>query len=117
MSGQTYERHEGRRVERNRTPDPDQRQREEEFWGRYRAVLLAAGVNEGVSVWYQRHCERFIRYVRPKRLRQVDARDVNRFLERLWRGGDWESWQVRQAEDALRKPALGVRSPLDGVGS
>jgi len=63
------------------TSDPDQRQREEEFWGRYQAVIEAAGVKEGVRVWYRRHCERFIRYVCPKRLREAEARDVDRFLE------------------------------------
>jgi len=83
--------------------DAQQRRREHQFWERYQGVLREAGVKEGIRVWYQRHCERFIRYVRPKRLREAEARDVDRFLERLWRAGDWEPWQVQQAEDALRK--------------
>jgi integron integrase len=76
--------------------------REAQFWAWYGAVLREAGVQEGVTVWYQRHCERFIRFVRPKRLREVNPEEVTRFLAKLWRGGDWEPWQVRQAEAALR---------------
>jgi integron integrase len=53
-------------------------------------------------VWYRRHCERFIKWLRPRRLREAQPEDVGRFLERLWRGGGWEPWQVRQAEAALR---------------
>jgi len=82
--------------------DVNQRAREAQFWERYAAVVRGAGVKEGLTVWYQRHCERFIRFVGPKRLREAEAKDVTRFLERLWRGGDWEPWQVRQAEEALR---------------
>jgi len=82
--------------------DSKHKARAEQFWARYAAVLRGEGIKEGLTVWYQRHCERFIHFVRPKRLREVGPEEVARFLERLWRGGDWEAWQVRQAETALR---------------
>jgi hypothetical protein len=39
--------------------------RQEAFWERYRTVLLSAGVKEGVTVWYRRYAERFIRFLDP----------------------------------------------------
>ncbi|MGA1237207.1 MAG: integron integrase [Limisphaerales bacterium] len=55
-----------------------------------------------MEVWYQRHVERFIRGLRPRRLRQATPADVGEFLLAQHRRADTEDWQVRQADDALR---------------
>lgn len=76
--------------------------REAAFWERYRGVVLAAGVAEGVAVWYRRHVEGFIRFLKPRRLREATASDVGEYLLRMHRRPDTEVWQVRQADKALR---------------
>jgi hypothetical protein len=46
-----------------------ERSREEAFWERYRRVVRTARVEDGVAVWYRRHVEGFIRFLklmRPK---------------------------------------------------
>jgi len=81
---------------------PEQQAREEAFWQRYEALVRGNGVRPGLEVWYRRHCEAFIRSIRPQRLVEAGAAEVTRFLHRLWQGGRHEGWQVRQAESALR---------------
>jgi hypothetical protein len=53
-------------------------------------------------VWYRRHVERFIRFLKPRRLREATSADVVGFLLRVHRQPDTEAWQVRQAAQALR---------------
>jgi len=76
--------------------------REEAFWERYRGVVLGSGVEEGVAVWYRRHVERFIRFLKPRRLREAQLGDVAEFLMRIHRQPDTQSWHVQQADKALR---------------
>jgi len=76
--------------------------REDAFWERYRQVVLDAGVKEGVDVWYRRYVERFIRFLRPRRLREAQPSDIAEFLLRIHRQADSECWQWRQADKALR---------------
>ena len=76
--------------------------REEAFWERYRRVVLRAGVEEGLAVWYRRHVEGFIRFIKPRRLREAKVADVSQYLLRMHRREDTEVWQVRQADLALR---------------
>ena len=80
----------------------EQKAREEAFWQRYEGLVRGSGVRPGLEVWYRRHCEAFIRSIRPQRLGEAGAGEVTRFLHRLWQGGRHEGWQVRQAEAALR---------------
>jgi hypothetical protein len=104
-----------RRWQRAREVSPEQKVREEAFWGRYEALVRGRGVRPGLEVWYRRHCEAFIRSIRPQRLAEAGAAEVTRFLHRLWQGGRHEGWQVRQAminTHVLRQGGLGVRSPL-----
>jgi integron integrase len=75
---------------------------EEVFWERYRRLVLGAGVEEGVAVWYRRHVEGFIRFIKPRRLRQANVADVSQYLLKMHRREDTEAWQVRQADKALR---------------
>jgi integrase len=81
---------------------PEQKAREEAFWQRYEGLVRGSGVRPGLEVWYRRHCEAFIRSIRPQRLAEAGAAEVTRFLHRLWQSGRYEGWQVQQAEAALR---------------
>jgi hypothetical protein len=76
--------------------------REAAFWERYREVVLAAGVEESVAVWYRRHVEHFIAFLKPRRLREARPADVSDFLLRIHREPDTEAWHARQADKALR---------------
>jgi len=91
-----------RRWQRAREVSAEQKAREEAFWRRYEGLVRGSGVRPGLEVWYRRHCEAFIRSIRPQRLGEAGAGEVTRFLHRLWQGGRHEGWQVRQAEAALR---------------
>jgi hypothetical protein len=75
---------------------------EDRFWERYRLLVVKAGVEEGVAVWYRRHVEGFIRFLKPRRLREAGPGDVAEFLVRMRRRKDTSSWHVRQADKALR---------------
>jgi hypothetical protein len=75
---------------------------EDLFWERYRGLVVKAGVEEGVAVWYQRHVEAFIRFLKPRRLRKAGPCDVAEFLVRMRRRKDTSSWHARQADKALR---------------
>jgi integron integrase len=81
---------------------PAVRAREEAFWERYRARLLAGGVKEEFTVWYRRHVEGFVRFIQPHTLRQAQPADVSEFLFRLHRQPDTQAWHVQQADQALR---------------
>jgi hypothetical protein len=65
-------------------------------------VVVGAGISEGLAVWHRRHVERFIRILRPRRLREATSSDISEFLLRGHRAPDTEAWQVRQADQALR---------------
>ena len=75
---------------------------EDRFWERYRLLVVKAGVKDGVAVWYRRHVEAFIRFLKPRRLREAGPGDVAGFLVRMRRRRDTSSWHVRQADKALR---------------
>jgi len=51
----------------------------------------------------------------PKRLREADVREVGRLPERLWRGDDWEPWQVRQADEV--RVSLSHLATVGGVAA
>jgi hypothetical protein len=53
---------------------------ERTFWVRYWEVLRAKGVPPGREVWYERACVRFIRELKPRRLKEATAADVTQFL-------------------------------------
>jgi integron integrase len=72
---------------------------------------MAAGVSEGLTVWYRRHVERFIRFLQPRRLREATPAHVGEFLLRVHRQPDTEPWQVQQADKALRLLYQGIVKP------
>jgi hypothetical protein len=53
-------------------------------------------------VWHQRACARFIRELKPRRLKEATAADVTQFLGLVAQQPDSAGWKVRQADHALR---------------
>jgi hypothetical protein len=68
-------------------------------------VLGSASVQRG-SVreggWYERACVRFIRELKPRRLKQAQPEDVTQFLGLLAQQPESAAWKIRQADEALR---------------
>ncbi len=52
--------------------------KEQAFWDRYRSVVLESGVEPGLDDWYRRHVERFIKFLKPRRLREGQPAIGNR---------------------------------------
>ena len=75
---------------------------ERSFWERYWDLLGNQGVKVGQEVWYERWCLRFIRELKPRRLRQATAEDVGQFLGLQALQQDAAGWKVRQADHALQ---------------
>jgi hypothetical protein len=85
---------------------PRQRQAREteaqhSFWCRYWEVLRAHGVPAGREIWYERACARFIRELKPRRLKDAGPEDVTQYLALLAQQPDSAGWKIRQA-DSLR---------------
>ena len=72
------------------------------FWHRYAEALGREGVPEAKRVWYQRACERFIRHLSPRRLKDATAGEVSEYLCLLAAQPEAQAWQVRQADQVLR---------------
>lgn len=69
---------------RNHAPErqqmPGESPEEFAFWRRYWETLLSKGVPLGREVWYERACARFLRELKPRRLREAGPEDFTRFL-------------------------------------
>lgn len=76
--------------------------RVEIFWDRYLDLLNKRGVKPKVARWYVRRAEAFVKSLEGRKLRDLDATEVNRYLEELGRKGRIKDWQFRQAVDAIR---------------
>jgi integron integrase len=72
-----------------------------DFWASYRDVVVEAGIPERNTDWYVRWAEKFAKSIKNKPLRKRVASDVENFLFELSHQSNIESWQVRQAEDAI----------------
>jgi hypothetical protein len=75
---------------------------EHTFWCRYWEVLRSQGVAAGREIWYERECARFIRELKPRRLKDAGPEDVTEYLALLGQQPDSAGWKIRQADDALR---------------
>ena len=89
------------------TPPPRERgagepEAEHMFWCRYWQVLRAKGVQAGKEVWHERSCLRFIRELKPRRLKDATSADVTQFLGLLSQQPESAGWKIRQADLALR---------------
>jgi hypothetical protein len=83
-------------------PESRNAAREEAFWERYRQMVVDAGVEERLAVWYRRHVEQLIAFLKPRRLREATPADIGEFLLRVHRQPDTEVWQEQQADKARR---------------
>jgi integron integrase len=72
-----------------------------DFWDSYRDVAVEAGIPERNADWYVRWAEKFAKSIKNKPLRKRGASDIENFLFGLSNQSNIESWQVRQAEDAI----------------
>ena len=75
---------------------------ERKFWERYWEVLRTQGVQQGHEIWYERWILRFIRELKPRRLKETTGEDVTRFLGMQALQPEATGWGVRQADHALR---------------
>jgi site-specific recombinase XerD len=71
------------------------------FWDSYRNVVVEAGIPERNADCYVRWAEKFSKSIKNKTLRESRASDIDNFLSELSNQRGIESWQVRQAEDAI----------------
>jgi integron integrase len=76
--------------------------RVEIFWDQYLELLNKRGIKPMVSRWYVRRAEAFIKSLGGKKLRELTATEVDRYLENLGRKDRIEDWQFRQTVDAIR---------------
>jgi integron integrase len=86
----------------DRVSSRDEPPEESQFWGRYWEAVRRRGVKPGKEKWYELHCVRFIRWLKPRRLREAVAKDVTEWLRLMAGQSDTEVWKLRQADKALR---------------
>lgn len=72
------------------------------FWERYIAILDKKGIKRNVGRWYVRRAESFIKATAGHQLAELTGEDVTLYLENLGRKSRIESWQFRQAVDAIQ---------------
>ena len=75
---------------------------ESHFGERYWEAVRRRGVRPGKEKWYELHCVRFIRRLKPRRLREALGKDVTEWLRLMAGQPDTGVWKLRQAEKALR---------------
>ena len=85
-----------------RVPSRGEPPEEAQFWNRYWEAVRRRGVKPGKEKWYEMHCVRFIRWLKPRRLREAMAKDVTEWLRLAAGQADTEVWKLRQADKALR---------------
>jgi hypothetical protein len=85
-----------------RVPSKGEPPEESRFWERYWEAVRRRGVKPGKEKWYELQCVRFIRWLKPRRLREALAKDATEWLRLLAGQPDTEVWKLRQADKALR---------------
>lgn len=75
---------------------------ESRFWDRYIQLARQENVPEKVLRWYVRRIEQYIEAHRDRPLREHEASDVKKYLQRVGRAGDLQGWQFRQVVHALQ---------------
>lgn len=85
-----------------RVPSQGEPWEESCFWARYWEAVGRRGITPGKEHWYELHCVRFIRWLKPRRLREVLAKDVTEWLRLLAGQPSTEVWKSLQADKALR---------------
>jgi integron integrase len=79
-----------------------ERAEEGRFWDRYWQAARLQGVRSGQEKWLERWCTEFIRWLKPRRLREATARDLTDWLSLLTQQPENEPWKLRQADRALK---------------
>lgn len=90
----------------------DKESRENHFWNNYLAVLAECEIKSSLFTWYVRHCEAFIRENKEIRLKQHTKTTVSAYLTELINSGRNESWQKKQAIDAISLLFKSIHAPL-----
>jgi integron integrase len=78
----------------------------ERFWSNYLAQLDKAQVLQDRRRWYVLRAERFLEAIQPRRLAELGAQDVSKYLSDAGRDTSLAAWQFVQIVDAIR--ILGV---------
>jgi integron integrase len=83
------------------------------FWSNYLSELEKARVRQDRRRWYVVRAERFLEWIQPRRLAQLTADDVSKYLSEVGRDTSLEGWQFVQVVDAIR--ILGVTASAPWV--
>jgi hypothetical protein len=86
----------------NQEKNADQVEEREKFWEAYKACAEENRVAQDRSQYFVRWAKDFVDFMPEKRLKARSAEDIKSFLASLSRREGIASWQVRQAEHALR---------------
>jgi len=71
------------------------------FWDNYLLRLEKKGVKPEHRQWFVKRAEGFLKAIQPRRLAELDARDVADYLSRAGRDARLKAWQFRQVVDAI----------------
>ena len=85
---------------------------ENRFWNKYIAILAEYEIKPELYQWYVKHCERFIRCYTEIRLKNHTQETITQYLSSILQKSYLETWQKRQAFDALKFLFLCIHSPL-----
>lgn len=72
------------------------------FWKRYLEALARHSIADSARPWYRKHVEQFVAAHPDKRLRDLQAGEVEHHLRRLGRNPRLADWQLAQCAEALR---------------
>jgi integron integrase len=88
----------------NKQPDDVKKKKQlnNDFWQKYRAIVLSKGVPEAKSTWYVKWAYKFAVLFEGIPLEARSADHVKSFLIKLRNQLKVERWQVEQASEALR---------------
>ena len=73
----------------------------EQFWEKFRVVIIQQGVPEDKALWYVKWARSFARSMH-KPLVQRTPDEVNAFLDKLTGQPEVKVWQKEQAKETLR---------------
>lgn len=72
------------------------------FWDKYIDKTVGCGVPDTALRWYVKHVEAFIKSHSGRRLADLGAADITKYLEEIGRNPDLPDWRFRQIVDAIR---------------
>ena len=78
------------------------------FFDNYLMCLAKAAVPERQRRWYVKRVEEFIKAHEGRKIKQLSASDIDRYLDVIGRKNRFAGWQFRQCVDAIRILYCGV---------